>query len=215
MARILPNGLTTGVCGDIVFYILNGKQCSRARNRGSKMNSPKQKYYQLKLATVNKFVSEMLDVVKIGWPDKHSHHFQKALGYHLQNAVELFNPGYGDEGPEFRINYQKTMLAKGRIPSPVIISINRNKYTIEIQWQTELFSQDYRESDSMVLVGWKPGLRAKAYLDVGNRKKGNSSVVLPYEFQRSIHLWAFYRNYTYESVVNEMNLSNSVYLGEF
>lgn len=215
MARTLPNGLTTGICGNIVFYVMNGQQCSRARNRGRKMNSLKQKYNQLKLATVNKFVSEMLDVVKIGWPDKHSHHYQKAIGYHLRNAAELCNPGYGDEGPKFRINYQKTLLANGRIPSPIITTVIRNKQTIEINWQTDLLTHEYRESDSMILVAWNPGIRAKAYLDVGNRKKGNASVTLPYEYHGSVHLWAFYRNYTYEIPVNEMNLSDSVYLGEY
>ncbi len=214
MAKVLPNGLVSGACGELVYYSLNGKQCSRIRNRNRKMNSPKQKYNQKKLATVNKFVSQMVDVVKIGWHDKYSHHFQKAVGYHMKNAVETCASNCEDE-PVFTVNIEKVLLSKGKIPPPVITSIIRDKYVIEIYWQTKLLTEEYRTSDSLVLVAWKKGLKAKAYLDLGNRGKGKGKVVLPFEFEGPVQLWAFYRNFNYEKPSDEMNVSDSVYLGEY
>lgn len=214
MAKVLPNGLVSGACGELVYYALNGKQCSRIRNRNRNTNSLKQKFYQKKMATVGKFMSQMLDVVKIGWHDKHSHHFQKAVGYHMKNAVETCPANGMEDSQEFIVNIEKVLLSKGKIPPPEITTITRQNYVIEFSWQTELLTEEYRKSDSMVLVVWKQGLKAKAYTGLGNRIKGKGKIVLPFEFEGTVNIWAFYRNHIFENLLSEMNVSNSVYLGE-
>lgn len=214
MAKGLPGGRMTGICGDQVFFVRNGKQCSRIRVKSNKSRTTKQHNQRAKFQIASRFVSQMLDVVKIGWPTENSQHFNKAVSYHYNNAMESTEPGSELSKEEFRVNIEKVMMAKGELPLPVITSLNRDNYEIELSWQTELLSQEYRESDSMVLAVWKPGIKAKIYIDLGNRKKGQASIVLPYEFQGLVHVWAFYKNSIHTSKHPEMNVSDSVYLGE-
>ncbi len=214
MAKGLPGGQMTGIVGNLVFFVKNGKQCSRIHVKSNKSKTTKQHNQRAKFQVASRFVSQMLDVVKIGWPTEKSQHFNKAVSYHYNHALESTEPGSEMSKEEFRVNIEKVMMAKGEMPPPVITSLTRNNYEIEISWQTELLSEDYRASDSIVLAVWKPGIKAQVFTDLGNRINGHAKQVLPYEFQGKVHLWVFFKNNVHKSKKPEKNVSDSVYLGE-
>jgi hypothetical protein len=158
--------------------------------------------------------NQILEPIKIGWKDNNSQHFNKAVSYHFNNSIEAIDDESDTGKQEFLINIEKVLMAKGEMPPPVITSLTRDNSEICLEWETKLLDKKHRQSDSMILAVWRPGSRAKVFIDLGNRAKGNARVLLPHEFQEPTHFWAFYRNMISESPKSELNVSNSVYLGE-
>lgn len=214
MAMILRNGMIKGALGDVIYYVRDGVQYSRTRSRENKSKTPKQQLQRAKFYTVSRFMSEMLDVVKIGWRKEAPQPYSKAFSWHIKNALEDTGTTTKDSRKKFRIDPEKALLAVGRIPRPEITSVSRENYDIRLSWTTQLPEIEARTSDSIVLVAWKKGMKAKSFIDIGNRGKGEGSIVLPYEFQGPVHLWVFYRNFNFEKPSDVMNVSDSVYLGE-
>lgn len=213
MAIINTNGMITGTIGNKVYYVLNGKQIVRAKRREPMQSTNRQRNSNEKFRVISKFLCKFKEALRHGWADikDTSAYFNIALRYNYKNAI-IEIPGKEGERSDFKIDFAKVLLSKGRIEQPEITKIERIDSDLYLEWNTTLGSKTNRPNDSLTVCIWNETDPAIVYYDMGYRKTGKATIILKEEPHR-LHVWAYYLNKTKSGNDNEDKVSNSVYLG--
>ncbi len=221
MAKV-KNGLISGKMGNLIYYVQDGIQYSRAVSaKPTKPATLNQAQYREKMAITSKFLHKFKRVIKVGWHDPASKrkYYSNAMSYHLHNAIiEIKNEDNTNTDKkkknQFQIDLTKVLLSSGNIESPKILSVLKNENQLDITWDTRLGPITNRFTDILAIIAYKKDKIAEPFFSVGTRKTGTASISLPFEMKEKIHVWAFYWNPTESDSEKNTVASDSVYLGE-
>ncbi len=213
MAKVV-NGLLVGRVGNLVYYILNGKQCVRSYKKPRDPKTSRQVAHRLKIKVCTKFLKSFWNVIKIGYAsnDIAIKNFNEAFNYHLVNAMEEFALPENNE-TSYRVIPENVKLASGLINEPVIYSCERNGLQIELAWKSELGPIPNRHTDQVVVTAYIPEQKAYTVFHAGIRKEGGGKIVMPGNFNQPVHVWVFYWNPEKKAKSVKERVSDSVYLG--
>lgn len=211
MAKVI-NGLLSGKVGNLIYFIIEGKQFVRAYVKPDNPGTPGQRRQRARIKTCSKFMSQMKNAVMIGYQGRKTDAFCEAMKYNMANALEETTPPETTDF-SFKPVPEKVMLSQGNINYPLILSCIREGDIISITWDDDLGQYPNRYTDVMAMAAWVPGLKAHIQLNTGMREAGAGQITLPLGFTGEVHLWCFYWNGEKGLRGNKNNVSNSVYLG--
>ena len=218
---IIKNGLVSGKIGNQIYYVQEGRQCSRAVSaKPTKPATANQVRYREKMTVTSKFLSSFISVIKVGWhdPDSKRKYYSNSMSYHLQHAlVELTVEDNKGKSPvnHYQIDMPKVLLSSGNIESPNILSAERKENQLHLTWGTTLGPITNRLDDILAIVAYEPGRICESFISAGTRTTGTASVKLPSHMKGKLHVWTFYWNHTKQKAMKNELASDSVYLGEF
>jgi len=214
MAKVLKNGLLSGRVGNLVYFVINGKQYVRTWAKPSDPGTPAQRRQRAKMRTCAKFFSPLKNVIRIGYQggSKDLEQFNECTRYHMENAMEDVTES-GSTDFTFRVIPQKVKLSRGHIPWPEVISCERTGRELSLTWDPDLGIQSNQRNDSLVVVGYIPGKKPFVDFHSGTRAAGAATVILPNDFSSPAYVWGFYLSVSRSSRGDKWNVSDSVYLG--
>lgn len=217
---IIKNGLVSGKIGNQIYYVQEGRQCSRAvSSKPTKPATSNQARYREKMTVTSKFLNNFKSVIKVGWhdPDSKRKYYSNSMSYHLCNAlVELKDEDNKSQTlpDHFQIDLSKVLLSSGNIESPKILSVLRKENQLHLTWDTNLGPITNRIYDILAIVAYQPDKICESFISAGVRTTGTAIVNLPSHMKGNVHVWAFYWNHTRPETIKNELASNSVYLGE-
>lgn len=214
MAKVLKNGLLSGRVGNLVYFVINGKQYVRAWVKPSNPRTPLQKRHRAKMMTCGKFFGPLKSVILIGYQGTTGdlEEYNESTKYHLATALEETTPP-DSEDYSFRVIPEKVKLSRGDIQKPEIFSCTRTGNELTLTWNSELGRVSNRLTDTIALVACIPGKSVFTDFHVGTRKEGTGTLILPKEFKVPALIWVFYWNGQKGAEPDRRNVSDSVYIG--
>lgn len=214
MAKVLKNGLLSGRVGNLVYFVINGRQYVRAWVKPANPRTPSQLRHRAKMKACAQFLSQFKSVLMIGYqgasPEVEA--YNEAAKYHMAYALEEATSPVPDEYL-FRVVPERVKLSRGYIEQPQILSIERTGQEIELAWNPELGPVTNRNTDALAVVAYAPGKRPFTEFHTGTRITGFGILSLPIEFTEPAQLWAFFWNGQRSVEPDRKNVSDSVFLG--
>ncbi|WP_316752699.1 DUF6266 family protein [Pedobacter gandavensis] len=205
----LQNGLFGGFngrVGNLVGYMLNGKNVVRTIGHSTKRLSPARKVNCDRMTIVNKFLSPISSFIKVGFR-------LKVVGTdrNFYNEAVSYNKKYAVTGvyPEAELDYPKAMLSMGTLLKAEKPSIQLVETAIEFSWEVPAdLPWRNRNDRAMVLLYWPDQQKHTHILSGVHRKDGKQSVQIDANLANE-------RVVAYISFVSEdaTEISDSVYAG--
>lgn len=215
MALITNNGLYSGRLGNLIYYIIDGKQYVRTFVVPNNPRTPRQQQHRCKIKTCGEYLRNFKKVIHIGYqgtPGRYQE-YNEATQYHLMYAMEETTPENSEEF-SFRVVPEKVRLSRGDIKQPEIYSCVRTGHTINLTWNPVLGTYSNRLTDAMAVVAYIPGKKVATNFLTGTRSDGSGIMLLPPDYTEPAMLWAFFWNGQRSAEPDRRNVSDSVYLGE-
>ncbi|WP_316748292.1 DUF6266 family protein [Pedobacter gandavensis] len=205
----LQNGLFGGFngrVGNLVGYMLNGKNVVRTIGHSTKRLSPARKINCDRMTIVNKFLSPISAFIKVGFRlkvvDTDRNFYNEAVSYNKKYAVTGVYP-------DAELDYPKAMLSMGILLKAEKPSIQHVGAEIEFSWEvpTDLPWKNQKDR-AMVLLYWPDQNQHTHILSGSHRKDGKQRVQIDANLTNE-------RVVAYISFVNDdaTEISDSVYAG--
>lgn len=213
MAKVLPNGLISGRIGNLIYYVVDGKQYVRLDVKANDPKTMKQLMNRAKMRQWNQFLKSYKSALTAGYPVKGPELFDRkeAARYHMEHAFEV---SFDEEKHEASCQLipEKVRLSRGKITPPEITSCVRNGHEIELTWNPELGPVPNLFTDALAVATYVPGKKAFTLLRAGTRKDGHATITLSDYQDEPVHLWFFYWNDQMSRRQPKDKASETVYL---
>lgn len=180
-----------------------GNATLRLYRKPSNPNSPKQLAHRMKFGLINKELSPLREVIKMGYKDTDA--FSKVVS---KSFGEVFTGEY----PDFEIDFSKLRLAAGKLQSveKVTAKLSDETFGIDLSWDTTVGFQSTMgsESDTVNVVCYNKNTQlALTFNNVAKRGESSAVIALPEIWKGSdIHCWV------YLTSTDDLFNSNSVYV---
>lgn len=216
MAKVLKNGLLSGRVGNLVYFVMNGKQYVRAWVKPANPKTPPQLRHRARVRACSQFLGPFKSVLMIGYQGAslELEEYNEAAKYLMAYALEETTPPEPGEYL-FKVIPERVKLSRGHIEKPEILSIERTGQELKLTWNPELGPVTNRNTDALAVVAYVPGRRPFTEYHTGTRLTGFGTLTLPNEYTEPTHLWAFFWNGQRSVEPDKKNVSDSVYLGVF
>lgn len=167
----LSNGLFGGFngrVGNLVGYMLNGKNVIRLIGKTNKPPTlPKLANYQ-KMTVVNDFLRPLQNILKLGYRNEvigtNRNTYNEALSFNKKHALK-------GEYPNISMDYPKAMLSKGNLPPAEKPSISRTDQGILFHWEASPKSSSVHTHDRAMLVLVFPEAKMISSIYIGARRE--------------------------------------------
>jgi hypothetical protein len=213
MAKVLPNGLISGRIGNLIYYVVDGKQFVRLDVEANDPKTMKQLLNRAKMRQWNQFLNSFKSLLTAGYPVKGPGLFDRkeAAQYHMEHAFEV---SFNEEKHEAsgQLIPEKVRLSKGRITPPEITSCIRNGNEIELTWNPALGPVPNLFTDALAVAAYVPGKKAFTLLRAGTRKEGHAKITLSDYPDEPVHLWFFFWNDQMSRRLPKDKASETVYV---
>ena len=202
------NGAFSGKAGSFIGSSWNNVTYMKGIPKlSNKPASAKQLEQRLKFATVLDFLSPIKDVLNLGFKSQAGN---KATGFNMSIQYALANSLIGAY-PEFEIDLEKVVLAKGSLEDPLDAEIDASAAgKLKLTWLPNVNNAtSYVDDNIRVLIYNKP--RKLFMLIITPETRGDASLTMniPNNFStEEICVYMFYVNR------NGLRCSNSVYVGQ-
>ncbi len=186
-------GMLSGKIGSVVVYERNGKQIVRSNPKQRDPKTPKQLAHRLKFSLVNKGLSPLNKVIKLGYRNSDKN-YRKLVGEAYHNAII-------GEYPNFALDYSKIKVAEGdlQLPSNVDIKTEADSNMITISWNTQIYDRTLpgRPDDQVNIVCLDSvDLNSTHWLNVAQRSDGKVTFKLPIGWEcATSYFWIFLTSY--------------------
>lgn len=201
------NDATTGKVGQEVHYVNSkGTRCVRAHVVPSNPRTAKQTSNRSLFALVSKSLAPLRKVIRQGYGGSDAA-YHTLFGKACREAVE-------GEYPDYRFNYGKIQLSRGRLPLPLHAGLDYLPATREARFswegEEEALSRNGSAADMVRIIA----LHADRYAEVrvlhaGTRGSGSFTYLLPGHWKaEQTHYWLYLLSHDMQE------RSDSYYLGE-
>lgn len=171
MGRIdLKTFTISGRIGTLVAYTtIEGKQVYRKYTVPRDPKTPKQTAYRMKFGLVNKSLSRLNKVIKIGHKERRNA-YRSVISHVLKHGVD-------GEYPNYKINYSEVQVSEGKLklPSGLVATYKDELDAIQLTWnpRTENRSKFNNHNDKVNIVCYdeSTGL-TKNFFNVANSSDG-------------------------------------------
>ncbi|GAA3946668.1 hypothetical protein GO495_28605 [Chitinophaga oryziterrae] len=207
----LKNGILGGLqgpVGDMVWYMLNGKQIVRSRRgKSAKPPTEKQLACRKRLTMVNDFLSGFIPYVQLGFT-----YTAEQKGYTGYNAATAYQMKHALTGqyPDYTIDYTKVRVSEGPMSNENINAAVtlQNNYLV-FSWTADLSYQ--HSSDHAMLLAYAPALNEAIYTLCGAKRMDGHDVLLLPDNTWGEKVIEIYFSFVSE---NREQCTNSIYLGQ-
>lgn len=188
MAR-LKNGILGRIAGklaNLVTYERLGENVARMRPhkpKRKKKRTPAQQAVNIRFSLIKSFVSASKGFVSVSFaPDvKGTTRIPEngAVSYNLMHAVT-------GEFPDFRIDFEKVLVSKGKLPAPEDATVTLEEKTLKFTWNAENHSDYPRSRDQVMLYAYFPDTKGTEFITSGARRiEGQDELNISYYMQNS------------------------------
>lgn len=195
----------SGTIGTVVGGNWKGIDFMRSRPvRRSSNVTLAQEVQRAKFSLVTKFLFAVRTIVSEAYRDFSGQmsQYNHALQYTLKNAV-------AGEYPDFRIDYRKALIAKGKVPNAAApAAVSTAPGVINFSWTDNSGSGDAKPQDKAILIAYSELLNQSVYTMEGNfRSVGSAILPVPIFTGHEVQTWiAFIKE-------NGKDVSSSIFTG--
>lgn len=202
-----PGGHHRGRLGNIVYYMLNGKNVSREIGISTKPFTEAQLKQHLLTKMRSQMFRDLLDFINTGFSLEAIQHLDNAFNRAVKNNRNIITGTY----PNLEIAYDQVLLSKGALKPVQNWKVTENRAGLQYNWDTDSQMAWPDATDQVMLLAYFPEQKKVFYTLFGNtRLSGNDFLEIPPSLQGK-HME------TYMSVISadRKQLSDSIYTGSF
>jgi hypothetical protein len=162
MGKLLqgPFGAATGKIGNIVSYVLNGKNVFRRIGKSKHKPSKAQLASRQGFKAVNEFLHPLKGFINLGFMFEKGGTTQNqhnvATSYNMLNALK-------DDYPNIEIDYSKVIVSKGTLPAAATPTALTTSSNVTISW-SYLSDRDFAfRNDRAMVLFFYPGTKSAIY----------------------------------------------------
>ncbi|HMI05743.1 MAG TPA: DUF6266 family protein [Pedobacter sp.] len=169
-------GLVTGRVGDMVFYVLNGKQVVRMVGKSVKPPTGKQLTARMQMTMVAGFLKHLVEYLNVGFgPDvvDDENAYNAAMRYNRKNALSGVYP-------DVVLDYSKVLVSKGDLPGAAGAVVELLDDGLHFVWSNPSDIPYPRGNDQVMLLAYFPALASAIYLlEAASREEGSAFLPVP------------------------------------
>lgn len=202
-----PGGHHRGRLGNIVYYVLNGKNVSREIGVSNKPFTEAQLKQHMLTKMRSQMFRDLLDFVNTGFSLEAIQHLDNAFNRAIKNNRDIITGTY----PDLKIAYNQVLLSKGTLKPVQNWKVTETGAGLQYNWDTDSQMAWPDATDQVMLLAYFPEQQKVFYTLFGNtRLSGNDFLEIPPSLQGK-HME------TYMSVISadRKQLSDSIYTGSF
>lgn len=208
---ILHYGITgshSGKVGNLVFYMLNGKQVVRTIGKTTKAPTLAQLTCRKEMAVVIGLLKQIIEFIEEGFKlmgkTTNNCAFNVAVSHHKRNALE-------GAYPNIEIAYDKVLVTQGNMLEAINPAVERTPTGLSFSWDCPDAVEWPRTNDVAMVLVYFPVIQKTAYLFSGvNRLR--CAEFLPLHSDLLNEYMEVYISFVAE---NRGSIANSTYLGSF
>jgi hypothetical protein len=208
---ILHNGITgshSGKVGNLVFYMLNGKQVVRTIGKTTKPPTIPQLKCRQEMAVSINFLKQITEFIEAGFKlvakTTNKYPFNVAVSYHKMNALQ-------GTYPNIEIAYEKVLVTQGVVLEAINPAVGRTLIGLNFSWDCPEVVEWPRTNDVVMVLVYFPLIQKTAYMLSGvNRLR--CAEFLPLHNDLLNEYMEVYISFVAE---NRGSIANSTYLGSF
>lgn len=202
-----PGGNHRGRLGNVVYYMLNGKNVSRGIGVSTKPFTNAQLETQLKTKIRSELLQDLLDYIKTGFSIEAALAKDNGFNMAVKNNLKIVSGTF----PNLEIVFDQLMLSKGPLKSAQNWKVTSTSAGLEFNWDTDPQMAWPDATDQVMMLAYFPQQRKALYTLFGNtRISGADSLEIPPSLiDKPME--------TYMSFISadRKQLSDSVYTGSF
>lgn len=208
IAKNGPNGQHTGKIGNVVYYMLNGKNVVREIGINTKPPTEGQLNIRMSTKLLSEFLSRVLDFINTGFSveqlgtDKNA--FNLAMAH---NRKQTINGIY----PQLKIAYDKVILSKGRLKQVQNLQVSLMSEGLLLNWDTDPQMPWTESADQVMILMYFPEQQKAVYtLSGSSRLSGKAELAIPPTLRDQ-----YMETYVSFIASDRKQLADSVYTGHF
>ena len=194
----------SGKIGTITTYVRNGTQIVRSITIPNDPKTPKQLAHRMKFALVNKGLSPLNDVIKLGHMGD-TNAYRTLVGKAIREAI-------AGQYPNLALDYSKIKIANGdlQLPANILLEVDEETNSVIFRWdaQNSHSKKPAGANDQINIVAYNDKNNVVShYYEIAKRLECKASIALPYIWTtENTHFWIYFSSYSLQ-----MN-SESVYM---
>ncbi|WP_333865342.1 DUF6266 family protein [Sphingobacterium sp.] len=205
------NGALSGKAGSVVFVTNGNTTYARGLPKKSrKKPSVDQIQSRSRFSLIQKFISPMLDLLRVGFKNYNSNKkaYSNAMSYNLHNALEKTATGYA-------INYENFRVSKGE-PNPITshtFHVDKETETFTLSWDYDanLSAASDLNASSCRLLLYCPAVVAFTNESMNTLAQRTQTAKL----QRQQHIGTYHIYVFFHKIDGSAECTDSKYLGTF
>jgi hypothetical protein len=208
---IAKNGLQgnyRGRIGNVVYYVLNGKNVSREIGFSTKPPTELQLQTRLVTKLCSELLCKVLDFIKTGFSVEavkaQDNAFNQAVKYNKKNIVK-------GSYPVMEIAYDQLLLSKGELQPAENWQVQQTATGLQFSWFTDPKMAWPAATDQVMLLAYFPEQEEVVYTLFGNnRLQGNAQLEIPAALRGG-----YMETYMSFIAADRKQLADSTYTGSF
>jgi len=207
---ILPNGINgpfIGKSGNLVGYMLNGKNIIRTIGQYKGERTEAQKANEQRLGLISTLSTKIKDFLRFGFQSVADPGKDGPKNYSVSINKEVAVKG---KYPKQKTDFKKLVVAEGTIPPPLKAAVKVAETGLEFTWKADLEEEGADKTDQIMLLAYLPKSKRAIIMSSGARRTAEKEILELPEFNKETAI------HTYIAYVSDdrLNASNSVYLGK-
>ncbi len=203
-----PNGHHKGKIGNVVYYVLNGKNVSREIGFTTKPPTESQLSARMATKISSQMLRKLLDFINTGFRPEaiyaRDNAFNQAMKHNKKNMIKGIYPN-------LEIAYERLLLSKGTLKPAENWRIEKTAKGLRFEWDTDPQMAWPEATDQVMMLAYFPKQETVIYSLYGDSRLSGSS-----ELEIGSSLQPEYME-TYLSFVaaDRAQVANSIYTGHF
>lgn len=203
------NGDHVGRIGNLVYYMLNGKNVCRKIGVYVDPNTEKQQLTRLKTKMCSDFVKSVNDFINVGFSIEarnsiNKNAFNIAVGY---NKPNMFTGDF----PDLKIGYDLLILSKGSLTPAQNPVVTLTDTGLTFTWDTDPKMSFPMHADQVMMLAYFPGLDKSYYTLFGpERSSGTATLQIPTSLREK-----YMETYISFAAADREKVADSTYTGNF
>jgi len=202
-----PGGHHRGRLGNVVYYVLNGKNVTRKIGVPTKPFTEDQLKQNLVTKIRSQFIRDLLGFINTGFSIEAEQALSNGFNQAVKSNLRIIVGAY----PNLEIAYDRVFLSKGPLKPVQNWTVTETGNGLQYNWDTDPKMPWPDATDQVMLLAYFPKQKKVFYTLFGNtRLSGNDFLEIPPSLQGK-HME------TYMSIISadRKQLSDSIYTGSF
>lgn len=203
------NGVHIGRIGNLVYYMLNGRNICRKIGVYVDPKTEKQQITRLKTKMCSDFVKSVNDFINVGFSIEarnsiNKNAFNIAVAY---NKPNMFHGNF----PDFKIGYDLLTVSKGSLTPAQNPKVAQMETGLTFTWDTDPKMPFPMNADQVMMLAHFPGLDKSYYTLFGpERSSGTATLQIPASLRNK-----YMETYISFAAADRENIADSTYTGNF